>query len=362
MNRERFEIRENISLKSLTTFDVGGPARYFAAVYSGEDVFRALEFAKSRGVPVFVLGGGSNLLISDSGFPGLVVHNRIRGIESSPDGNRIIVSTGAGEEWPAFVDMCVASDWQGLECLAGIPGTAGASPAQNIGAYGQDVSAVITGVHAMEMDSGRSILFSSEECGFGYRTSIFSSEAAGRYIITGVDFSLAINGGPCLNYKELADRLDAEAEPTLQKVRDAAIDIRADKGLLNDDLHESFKCAGSFFRNPIVSADAFSRIEERVSRSGGCSNWAWPLEDGRVKISAACLIQSAGFVRGYRKGNAGISPLHSLILINCGGASAEEIVGFASDIRKKVMDEFGIILFPEVRLVGFPPDTLQAFS
>jgi UDP-N-acetylmuramate dehydrogenase len=360
MNSERFEIIENRPLKALTTFDAGGPARYFAAVSCDEDVVSALGFAKAKGVPFFVLGGGSNLLISDAGFPGLVIHNRIKGIESAFDEDSVIVSAGAGEEWPAFVDLCVGKNWQGIECLAGIPGTTGASPAQNIGAYGQDVSEIIVGVEAIDSDSGMSVLFSNKQCGFVYRGSIFNSTASGKYVITGVDFRLAVNGAPKLSYRELKDRLDQDSAVTLSKVRNTVIDIRAGKGLLSGEGNDSFKCAGSFFKNPVVPAERFGDIQESVMRAGGCDEWAWPLENSRVKLSAACLIQSAGYGRGYTSGNVGISPLHSLILINRGGAAAEEIVGLATDIKQKVAEKFGVILEPEVRLVGFPSGTLQA--
>ncbi len=358
MGRDKFRIIENHPLSGLTTFDAGGLARYYTAVSSAANVRAALEFANIKGLPVFVLGGGSNLLVSDDGFPGLVIHNRMGGFEGSPDGEYVVVSAGAGEEWQVFVDRCVAAGWQGVECLAGIPGSVGASPVQNIGAYGQDVSDTIIRVSAVETGSGNTVLLDSIQCGFGYRRSIFNSGAYGKYIITGVDFRLKQNGRPDLRYRELEQRLGDGKDITLSKVRDMVMIIREAKGLLSVAGTESFRSGGSFFRNPVVEAKAFRDVEERVNRAGGCSEWAWPTDDGRVKISAACLIERAGFVRGYRSGSAGISPRHSLIIINYGGAAALEIAKFAARVQDKVLEEFGVFLAPEVRLVGFPDNML----
>jgi UDP-N-acetylmuramate dehydrogenase len=360
MGKDKLRIIENHPLSGLTTFDAGGPAGYYAAVSSDADVVEALEFARGRSLPVFVLGGGSNLLVSDDGFPGLVIHNRIRGFESNPDGEHVVVSAGAGEEWGEFADRCVAAGWQGVECLAGIPGSVGACPVQNIGAYGQDVSEAIAGVSVIETESGNSVLLDKGECQFGYRRSIFNSGAYGKYIITGVDFRLTQNGRPETRYRELELRLGDDPDITLTKVRDAVMKIREAKGLLSGDGIESFRSAGSFFRNPVVATETFRDINELVRLAGGCHEWAWPTEDGRVKISAACLIERAGFVRGYRSGNVGISPRHTLIIINYGGATAREVAGFAARVQGKVLDEFGLFLMPEIRLVGFPINALLA--
>jgi UDP-N-acetylmuramate dehydrogenase len=358
MRQYNLKITENFPLAGLTTFEAGGPARYFAEVCSEEEALSALKFAGECDQKVFILGGGSNLLISDDGFPGLVIHNRICGFEARTEGTHVIVSAGAGEDWQAFVDRCVEMGWQGIECLAGIPGTAGAAPVQNIGAYGQDVSESIIGVRAVERDSGKPVYLARDECAFGYRSSIFNTHAFGKYIITGVDFRLTPNGSPHIRYRELERRFDGAADITLKRVRDAVLDIRGAKGLLVKDGLEAYRSAGSFFRNPVLSAEAFGELEKRVATAGGCSEWAWPLEDGRVKISAACLIEKVGFIRGYREGNTGISPRHTLIIVNYGGAGASEIASFAARVQAKVLNEFGVALTPEVRLVGFPDNTL----
>jgi UDP-N-acetylmuramate dehydrogenase len=351
-------IKENYPLSGLTTFDTGGRARYYAEVSAEDEVGSALDFAHERDLKIFVLGGGSNLLISDDGFPGLVIHNRIEGFDLRPAGSHVIVSAGAGEDWPAFVDRCVSLGLQGIECLAGIPGTVGAAPVQNIGAYGQDVSGIIAGVRAIEQGTGRQVYLTKDECRFGYRSSVFNTCSYGKYISVNVDFRLIPNGRPELRYRELERRLGAGADITISEVRDAVIAIRDSKGLLFGAGSESFKSAGSFFRNPVIPASAFADLEKRVAQAGGCSEWAWPIEDGMIKISAACLIERAGFARGFRDGNAGISPRHTLIIINYGGATAAEIFSFAARVQRGVFNEFGVALAPEVRLVGFPENLL----
>ena len=204
-------IRENVPLAGFTTFGVGGPAHRFVEVSTQEEAAQALAFAREQGLPLFVLGGGSNVLISDNGFPGLVILNRIKGFSVVRDGDSVLVTAGGGEDWQDFVDRCVAEGWQGIECLAGIPGTVGASPVQNIGAYGQEVSQTIVQVEALETATGNAVRFAKEQCGFGYRSSIFNSTEAGRYLITGVTFRLVPGGAPHIAYRELEERLAANA-------------------------------------------------------------------------------------------------------------------------------------------------------
>ena len=354
----RFKVQENYPLASLTTFNVGGPARYFSSVRSEAAFLEALGFAKGRGVPIFILGGGSNVLVSDSGFDGLVIRNRIKGIEGRVEGDHFCVHAGSGEDWQEFVDWCVSEKLAGIECLAGIPGTVGACPVQNIGAYGQEVSQTIIEVRALEVDTGRPILFSNEACGFGYRSSIFNSSSEGMYFITGVTFRLRENGKPAFAHGELANHLKEAADCTLGHVRDSVIAIRAGKGLLVRKGHERFRCAGSFFKNPVLPEEDFRDIEEKLRKLGAPSHWSWPLGSGAVKISAAGLIQSAGFTRGYRKGNVGLSPRHTLIVVAYRKATAREVIEFAKEVQKEVKEKFGVLLRPEVRLVGFPPSAL----
>lgn len=345
-------IRENVPLAPYTSFDVGGPARYFVQIASKEDAATALAFARDEGIELLVLGGGSNVLISDEGFPGLIILNRITGLTVAEEGDSVLATVGGGEGWQDFVDLCVAKGWQGVECLAGIPGTVGASPIQNIGAYGQDVSQVIARVQCLETATGNAVTFDNRECGFRYRESIFNTGHAGNYLVLSVTFKLMRGAAPVISYRELEERLAGIAAPTLADVRDAVIAIRAGKGVLIRDGYESCKSAGSFFKNPVVSHDRFELVEAIVAGSDVPPTWAWHLPDGNVKISAAFLIQSAGFHRGYRKGSVGISPYHTLILINCGGASARELVDFAAEVRQRVLDRFGVELQPEARLIG----------
>jgi UDP-N-acetylmuramate dehydrogenase len=347
------EVRENVSLAALTTFAVGGPARYFIEVASENDVVSALAFAGEKGLDHLVLGGGSNVLVSDDGFPGLVILNRIKGLSVEEAGGTVFATAGGGEEWQNFVDLCVARDWQGLECLAGIPGTVGASPIQNVGAYGQEVSQVIARVHCLETATGKAVIFENGDCAFRYRESIFTTSAAGKYLVLSVTFTLIRGGTPVVTYRELEERLSGFTSPTLADVRDAVIEIRAGKGVLIRTGYESFKSAGSFFKNPIVTATQFRDIEAIIAGEAGSTNWAWPLPNGDVKISAAYLIQRAGFNRGFRTGNVGISPYHTLILINGNGASARDIVDFAAEVQQRVLDRFGALLHPEARLIGF---------
>lgn len=353
-----FKVEENYPLSPLTTFNVGGTARYHACVRSEEDLLSALDFAKSRAIPILALGGGSNILVSDDGFDGLVISNRIEGITSWLESGTCCVHAGSGEDWQEFVDWCASEKLQGVECLAGIPGTVGAAPVQNIGAYGQEVSETIAEVRAIEVDTGKCVLLNDKDCGFGYRTSIFNSTPDCKYFITGVTFRLKRNGKPVIEHKDLANHLEGASNCTILQVRDSVIDIRARKGLLVRKGYECFRCAGSFFKNPVLPVERSKEIEERAKEVGACALQSWPLDSNEVKISAASLIQSAGFGQGYRKGNVGLSPKHTLIIIAYNRATAQEIVRFAEEVRGQVKEKFGVLLAPEVRLVGFPPSCL----
>lgn len=355
MKAETLDIKEYVPLKDFTTFGIGGPARYLAVVESEEQFMEAVAFAKTCKVPLFILGGGSNILMSDQGFPGLVILSRIKGVRSREEGAHMLVSAGAGEDWDTFVKECTVRDWQGLECLSGVPGTVGAVPVQNIGAYGQSVEASIHEVRAIDMRKGGTTNLANRDCGFAYRSSIFNTQHAGEYAITGVTFKLSPGGVPALTYHDLKNCFSGDSPATPAKVREAVLGIRDRKGLLILDGHESFKSAGSFFKNPVLSAGQFEKVQGLI-REGDCANWAWPMASGEVKVSAACLIQCAGFPRGYRQGDAGISPRHSLVLINHRNATADEIVALARRIQDEVKGKFGVTLKPEVQLVGFPRD------
>lgn len=353
MISNNFDLLENELLAELTSFGVGGPARYLARIEREEDAASALAFAAEKGLETIVLGGGSNVLVGDEGFPGLVMLNRIRGYAVGENGGTVTVSVGGGEDWQDFTDLCVEKGWQGVECLAGIPGTVGASPIQNIGAYGQEASQVILRVRCLETATGSVATFDNRDCCFRYRESIFNTRYAGKYVVTSVTFGLSRGGAPVVAYRELAERLAGIPSPALADVRDAVIAIRAGKGVLIRDGYESFKSAGSFFKNPVVTRSRFEEVKELAAAQGETAQWAWPLPNGDVKISAAFLIQHSGFERGCRRGNVGISPHHTLILINLGGATAGELIRLAVEVRDRVLERFGVLLAPEPRLVGF---------
>ncbi|MBF0559659.1 MAG: UDP-N-acetylmuramate dehydrogenase [Nitrospirae bacterium] len=345
-------IIENYPLRELTTFKIGGPARYFAEVCDEHEILDAIAFAKDRELEIFTLGGGSNLLVSDEGFPGLVIHNKMTGLEAGLDNDCAIVAAKAGHDWDDFTKFCAEKNWQGAECLAGIPGTVGAAPVQNIGAYGQSAENIIEEVRAIDLKTAARSVFSTRECCFGYRQSIFNTTAAGRYIITGVTFRLAPAGCPTITHRDLKQRFSSAKDATIAQVRDAVIEIRNAKGLLVLEGYNRLNSAGSFFKNPAVSRDCFERIEKTVRDLGGCDSWCWPQASGEVKISAACLIQTAGFTRGYREGNVGISPHHTLALVNYGNATACDVINFAKMVQERVREKFGITLQPEVQRIG----------
>ena len=358
MSVSHITIKENYPLRELTTFKIGGPARYYTEVSDEHDVLEALAFAKGRNLDIFTLGGGSNLLISDNGFPGLVIHNKITGLASRRKGDSILVTANAGHDWDAFTKFCTEHNWQGVECLSGIPGTVGAAPVQNIGAYGQSVENVIEEVRAIDISTGSPTILRNQECRFGYRRSIFNTDEAGRYIITGVDFRLAASGYPHATHHDLKRHFASTPNITPAQVRDAVLEIRNSKGLLVLDGYERLNSAGSFFKNPVVSRDLFECVGKTVHHMGGCENWYWPQTSGELKISAACLIQTAGFIRGYRRGNVGISPWHTLALINYGNATACEVITFARNVQEQVREKFGITLKPEVQYIGLQPSAL----
>lgn len=356
------QIQEQVPLAELTTFGVGGPARYFAEIASEDAAVAALACARERGVEYFVLGGGSNVLVADAGFSGLVLLNRLRGMAVETSDDRVLVTVGAGEDWQDFVDYCVSRGWQGLECLAGIPGTVGAAPIQNIGAYGQDVSQTIARVRCLDTVLGSEIILAADDCHFRYRESIFNRACRGKYLVLSVTFALRRGGAPVVAYRELVERLGGIPEPDLIQVRDAVLAIRAGKGVLVRDGYESWHSAGSFFKNPLVTAGHFATVQSLVAGAAGRGTWFWPQPDGSVKLSAAFLIQCAGFERGCRAGAVGLSPYHTLILVNYGGATARDVVAFAQQIQERVKDRFGVLLFPEPRLLGFGPEQADRFT
>jgi UDP-N-acetylmuramate dehydrogenase len=340
----------------LTTFKVGGPARYFVDAHSEHEVSEAVAFALARKLPLFVLGGGSNLVIADSGWPGLVLKISLAGVEFEGDLQKMLFHVGAGENWDSLVAVAVSKNCGGIECLSGIPGTVGGTPVQNVGAYGQEVSETITHVRALEIATGDILDLSNHDCGFSYRSSIFNSTRRGEFIVLEVSYRLHRNGGPRVEYADVKNFFGATNvnNPTLQQVRDAVRSIRQSKAMLLVEGDEDCRSAGSFFKNPIVSATEAMRIETVAQKFAPAALLPrYPSADGKVKIAAAWLVEQAGFHKGYTLGPVGISRKHSLAIVNRGGATAKDILALKDAIQKKVFDVWGVRLQPEPVMVGF---------
>jgi UDP-N-acetylmuramate dehydrogenase len=338
---------EHVRLAGFTTLGVGGAARYFAKAVTEADVADAVAFAQDRQVPLFVLGGGSNLLISDEGFPGLVLQMGIAGVERAGD----VLRVGAGVVWDEFVQQTVNAGLQGIECLAGIPGTVGGTPVQNVGAYGQEVSETIVSVRCFDTMTSQYVELSNAECGFAYRTSRFNTTERGRYIVTHVDFKLHEVGAPCLKYADLKKHFEGKTAPSLAEVAEAVRTIRRGKGMVVDAGDPNSRSAGSFFRNPIVGEELLLKVSEAAGISVDAVPH-WPASEGLIKLPAAWLLEQAGFVRGYALGRAGISLRHTLAVINRGNATAADIIALRERIIETVRLKFGIELEQEPVSVG----------
>jgi UDP-N-acetylmuramate dehydrogenase len=330
---------EHVPLAPLTTLGIGGEARFFVEARTEADVGGALTFAEERGLPVFVLGGGSNILVSDDGFPGLVLRVSILGIERRYER---VLTAGAGEGWDAFVARTIDHGISGIECLSGIPGLVGGTPIQNVGAYGQDVSETVLSVRAWDRIERCAVELTNAECGFGYRSSIFNTSARNRFVVLTVSFALKDQAAR-VTYPDLERAFAGKSQPSLSEVRSAVLTIRKSKAMIIEAGDADCQSVGSFFKNPIISAEQASSLD-RAPR--------FPAAEGRVKISAAWLVENAGFPRGYHRGRVGISSKHALAIINRGGASASEIVGLAREIRERVMERFQVTLVPEPVCVG----------
>jgi UDP-N-acetylmuramate dehydrogenase len=346
-------ITENVPLAPLTTLKVGGAARCFIEATSNAEVSQAVEFSKSADLPLFILGGGSNLVISDAGWPGLVLKVGITGINHRHGHDEVIFEAGAGEDWDKFVGMVVAHNIAGIECLSGIPGSVGASPVQNVGAYGQEVSNTIESVVALDLRDGEVHELSNQDCGFSYRTSIFNSTERGRYVILQVNYSLKHGAEAYVAYADLKKYFAGWSEkPTLANVRDAVRKIRAGKGMLITAGDDDCRSAGSFFKNPILSADQYQALTARAAAKN-LQIPSYPALDAQKKVSAAWLVEHSGFSRGYGNGPVGISRKHALAIVNRGNATAADIVALKEDIQQRVEEIWGILLEPEPVFVGF---------
>jgi UDP-N-acetylmuramate dehydrogenase len=347
------EIQENIALAPLTTLRVGGRARYFARADTIEDVQTAVAFAGTKKLPVFVLGGGSNVLVSDNGWPGLVLQIGISGIEHNHRRETVVLIIGAGENWDDFVALCATRNIAGIECMSGIPGSVGGTPVQNVGAYGQEVSQTIESVLVFDIAEKEVREMDAADCEFNYRSSIFNTRERGRYIILRVTYELRHGGRPNLPYADLEKYFAGRnEEPTLAEVRKAILEIRAGKGMLITPGDPDSRSAGSFFKNPILTTTQFDDLQ-RMAQERNLQVPSYPALSQQKKISAAWLVENSGFAKGYVKGRAGISSKHALALVNRGDATAAEITALQDEIQQKVEQQWGIKLQPEPVLVGF---------
>jgi UDP-N-acetylmuramate dehydrogenase len=338
------ETQNDVPLGPLTTLRLGGPASTLVTAYDEGEVVDAL---RSSVEPVLVLGGGSNVVISDDGFAGTVVRIASMGRTTTRDGDAVVLELAAGEDWDRVVAECVADGLSGVECLAGIPGLVGATPVQNVGAYGQDVSQTITAVRVYDRQADEVVVMT--DCGFGYRWSRFKAEPE-RWVVLSVRYRLwpDLQSRP-VRYAELARVLGIEvgARAPAAEVRQAVLSLRRAKGMVLDEADPDSRSVGSFFTNPLLDADRAAALQ-----AGDAKPPTYPEPDGRVKVSAAWLIERAGFGKGSFDGPVGISSKHTLALVNRGGARADDVLRVARTIRDGVRDAFGVELEPEPVLVG----------
>ncbi len=353
-------LRENVRLAPYTTLQLGGPARYFVECAGESEVRAALAHARERGLAVFVLGGGSNVVFGDAGFPGVVLRVAIGGIafgEGDGPGGAPEISAGAGADWDTLVRGAVERGWTGVECLSGIPGTVGGTPIQNVGAYGQEVAETLMRVTCLDRATLERRTFSAAECEFGYRDSRFKRRDRGRFVVLDVTLRLERDAPPRVRYPELRDAiaragsLDAAAPAdAVRLVRQMVLALRRAKSMVLDPDDPNARSAGSFFMNPVLTGAAFAELERRWQRAGGTSAIpSFPAADA-VKVPAAWLVERAGFPKGYRLGGAAVSERHALALVNLGGTSAE-LLELAEAIQVGVEQRFGVRLECEPEVV-----------
>ena len=347
------QIQENVPLAPLTTLKVGGPARYFAEARTAEDVRDVVAFAASCNAPLLVLGGGSNLVVSDRGWPGLALKVAIGGIDRSDSDGSTHFEVGAGEDWDQFVATAVGLGYAGVECLSGIPGSVGGTPVQNVGAYGQEVAETIESVQVFDLRDLQIHDLCAEACGFSYRSSIFNTTEQGRYIILRVTYALVPGGTSRIVYADLrkffADKQDA---PTLAETREAVRQIRASKAMLLSPGDEDSRSAGSFFKNPVLTPAQYDELTRRAAARSLLVP-SYPALEAQHKVSAAWLVEHSGFSKGYQQGRVGISRKHALAIVNRGEATAAEVVALKERIQQGVEEAWGIQLQPEAVFVGF---------
>ena len=342
MEKPSLILRENTPLAPLTTMGLGGPARYFAECTSLAELRACLTWAAAEGLPVQVLGRGSNVLFADAGYSGVVLKVGLRGMAFSGE----TVEVAAGEDWDGFVQCCVERGLAGVECLSGIPGSVGATPIQNVGAYGQEVKDTIAEVRVLDRQTLAEVAFASAECGFAYRQSRFKGADRDRFIVTSVTYRLDAGGQPQIRYPELRRHVN-DAQPTLAGVRSAVLALRRGKSMVIDPQDPNARSVGSFFLNPVLNAAAFAALKDRYP-----SVPHFPDAAG-VKVPAAWLVEQAGFHKGLQRGEVGISERHALALVNRRGTT-RQVLALADEIRDAVEQTFGIRLEREPVLVENP--------
>ncbi len=340
-------LKSGVSLKNYTTFKLGGQAMYFWAVKSAHELKTAINFAKSQGLPFFVMGEGSNILVSDEDLPALVLKMEIKGIdwqEQNKDKVELLVS--AGENWDKIVKETVEKNLYGLENLSGIPGSAGAAPIQNIGAYGQEVKNVISWVEVLDTKTLKTHRLSVKECEFSYRDSVFKKEGGKHFIVTKVALSLDKKGQPITEYKDVANYISENSIKELKPKAMRQIILKIRQGKFPN--LSQVGTAGSFFKNPIIPVEHFNQLKEKFLEVPN-----FPVDERRIKIPAAWILDKVCGLKGFRKGDAGLYEKQPLVIVNHGQATAKEIYELAQWIKTLVKDKTGIDLEEEVRLVGF---------
>lgn len=335
-------------LAPYTTLGIGGPPAVFLVAHGQTTLLHQVEHVRELGLETRILGGGSNVVIADEGVQTAIILLRTRGMRFTETDDGVLAEVEGGELWDDFVREAVARGYRGVECLSGIPGTVGATPIQNVGAYGQEVSQTITHVEVLDPLDGSMRVLTNRDCAFSYRSSIFKEPGSARGIVTRVTFRLEADDRPLIAFKELESSLGHIARPGLGDARTAVLALRKKKSMLFDRDDPNHRSCGSFFVNPFVSTGDLERI---MSREGSVPHFVQ--EDGRVKIPAAWLIEKAGLSRGTRRGPVGLSSAHTLAIVAHEGARARDVVEFAHHVRNRVEDAFGVRLRPEPEFWGF---------
>jgi UDP-N-acetylmuramate dehydrogenase len=347
---------ENIPLAPLTTIKIGGPARYFVEARTIGEVQEAVTLARARDLPLFVLGGGSNLVVADAGWRGLTLKIALQGIDRHNDHDeegKVLFDAGAGESWDKFVSHAVMARCAGVECLSGIPGSVGGTPVQNVGAYGQEVSETIASVQVLDLKDNQVRELCPEACGFSYRASIFNTTERGRFIVLRVTYALTPGGAPRITYAELKRHFEGrETRPDLAETREAVRHIRTLKGMLIVPGDPDCQSAGSFFKNPVLSEEQHEQLRQRAAERG-LTVPSYPALESRKKVSAAWVVEHSGFAKGFGFGHVGISTRHALAIVNRGGATAAELLTLKEQIQHRVEEIWNVHLEPEPVMVGF---------